>query len=114
MSERCTHASTDTPELRHGVQPALDRAAAQSHLAFATILDRAGAVIAHSRAMTATDLSLALHSAAFAQVRAGVPVSLSDVLFGGDAEGEVVDLVVPVHTAEAQRILVAGLPAARI
>lgn len=91
---------------------ALDRAAAQSHLAFAAILGHTGNVIAHSRTMTAADVSLALRSQAFARVRAGAPVSLSDVLAGGRSGGEIVDLVVPLRTAAGQRVLVAGLPAA--
>ncbi len=89
----------------------LDRAAAQSHLAFATILDRAGTVIAHSRTMTAADLSQALSSPAFARVRTGAPVSLSDVLSGGGRATGVVDLVVRLRTAAGPRILVGGLPA---
>jgi signal transduction histidine kinase len=89
---------------------ALDRAAAQSHLAFVTILDRAGNVVARSRTMTAADLSQALRSPAFAGVRAGAPVSLSDVLSGGARGGGVVDLVVPLQTAAGERILVGGLP----
>jgi signal transduction histidine kinase len=91
--------------------PALDRAAAESRLAFATILDRSGKVIAHSRTMTATDLSQALGSPALSRVRAGAPVSLSDVLSGGRRAGGVVDLVVPLQSAAGPRILVAGLPA---
>ncbi len=90
---------------------ALDRAAAQSHLAFVTILDRAGNAIARSHTTTTADLSLALRSPAFARVHAGAAVSLSDVLPGGSSGGEVVDLVVPLHTAAGTRILVAGLPA---
>ena len=90
---------------------ALDRAAAQSHLAFVTILDRAGNVIAHSRTMTPTDVSQALKSPAFARVHAGAPVSLSDVLSGGAGATAVVDLVVPLQTQAGPRILVAGLPA---
>jgi len=89
----------------------LDRAATQSHLAFATILARNGAVIGHSRTMTAADLSQALTSPAFARVRAGAPVSLSDVLSGGTRGTSVVDLVVPLRTQAGPRILVAGLPA---
>jgi signal transduction histidine kinase len=89
---------------------ALDRAAAQSHLAFVTIVDRAGNVIAHSRAMTPTDVSQALRSPAFARVRAGAPVSLSDVVPGGTGGTAVVDLVVPLQTPAGPRILVAGLP----
>jgi signal transduction histidine kinase len=89
---------------------ALDRAAAQSHLAFVTILDRAGNVVARSRTMTAADLSQVLRSPAFAGVRAGAPVSLSDVLSGGARGGGVVDLVVPLQTAAGERILVGGLP----
>jgi signal transduction histidine kinase len=91
--------------------PALDRAVAESRLAFATILDRSGEVVGHSRTMTATDLSQALASPALSQVRAGAPVSLSDVLSGGRRAGGVVDLVVPLRSAAGPRILVAGLPA---
>jgi signal transduction histidine kinase len=91
--------------------PSLDRAAAESRMAFATILDRTGRVIAHSRTMTATDLSQALASPALSHVRAGAPVSLSDVLPGGGRAGGVVDLVVPLQSAAGPRILVAGLPA---
>jgi signal transduction histidine kinase len=91
--------------------PALDRAVAESRLAFATILDRSGKVVGHSRTMTATDLSQALASPALSQVRAGAPVSLSDVLSGGRRAGGVVDLVVPLRSAAGPRILVAGLPA---
>lgn len=89
----------------------LDRAAAQSHLAFATILARDGQVLAHSRTMTAADLSQALTSPAFARVRAGAPVSLSDVLSGGSRPAPVVDLVVPLQTRAGPRFLVGGLPA---
>jgi signal transduction histidine kinase len=89
----------------------LDRAAAQSHLAFAIILDRTGKVIAHSRTMTATDLSQALGSPAFTRVRAGAPVSLSDALSPGTHATPVVDLVVPLKTQTGPRILVGGLPA---
>ncbi len=89
----------------------LDRAAAQNHLAFATILDRAGTVIAHSRTMTAADLSQALRSPAFARVRAGAPVSLSDVLSGSTRATAVIDLIVPLQTQAGPRILVGGLPA---
>jgi uncharacterized protein YoxC len=88
----------------------LDNAAAQSHLAFAAILNHAGAVIAHSRSTAATDLSQALRSPALARVRAGAPVSLSDVLPGGARGADVVDLVVPLQTQAGPRILVAGLP----
>jgi signal transduction histidine kinase len=91
---------------------ALDRAAAQSHLAFVTILDRAGHVVAQSRTTTPADLSQALRSPAFARVRAGAPVSLSDVVPGHSGGGDTVDLVVPLPTAAGQRILVGGLPAA--
>ncbi|HEX3978646.1 MAG TPA: ATP-binding protein [Solirubrobacteraceae bacterium] len=90
---------------------ALDRAATQSHLAFAMILDRAGTVIAHSRTMSAADLSQALRSPAFARVRTGAPVSLSDVQSGGTGATAVVDLIVPLQTAAGRRILVGGLPA---
>ena len=90
---------------------ALDRAGAQSHLAFVTILDRAGNVVAHSRTMTTTDLSQALKSPAFARVHAGAAVSLSDVLSSGTGTSRVVDLVVPLQTQVGPRILVAGLPA---
>ena len=90
--------------------PALDRADAQSHLAFVALLDRAGNVVAHSRTMTSTDLSQALKSPAFARVHAGAAVSLSDVLSSG-AGGKVVDLAVPLQTQVGPRILVAGLPA---
>ncbi|MGH2896463.1 MAG: sensor histidine kinase [Solirubrobacteraceae bacterium] len=93
---------------------ALDTAAAQSHLAFVTILDRAGAVIAHSRTMAAADLSQALRSPAFARVRAGAPVSLSDVLSGGSRATDVVDLIVPLPTPGGPRILVAGLPTSEL
>jgi signal transduction histidine kinase len=89
----------------------LDRAAAESHLAFATILARNGQVLAHSSTMTASDLSQVLRSPAFARVRAGAPVSLSDVLSGGSRATSVVDLVVPLHTQAGPRILVGGLPA---
>jgi signal transduction histidine kinase len=89
----------------------LGRAAAQSHLAFATILARNGQVLAHSSTMTAGDLSQALASPAFARVRAGAPVSLSDVLSGGSRATSVVDLVVPLQTQVGPRILVGGLPA---
>jgi hypothetical protein len=89
--------------------PALDRAAAQSHLAFATILDESGAVVAKSRTMTGADLSRALLSPAFTRVRAGAPVSLSDVV-PGERGSDVVDLVVPLQTQAGRRILVAGLP----
>ena len=68
---------------------ALDKATAQSHLAFAAILDRAGTVVARSHTTAATDLSQALRSPAFARVRAGAPVSLSDVLSGGDRAPDV-------------------------
>ena len=88
---------------------ALDRAAAQSHLAFATILDGTGLVVAKSRSLTATDLFQALRSPAFARVRAGAPVSLSDAL-PADGGSDVVDLVVPLKTQAGRRILVAGLP----
>jgi signal transduction histidine kinase len=88
---------------------ALDRAAGQSHLTFVTILDRRGTVLGHSRTMTATDLSRALASQAVSRVRAGAPVSLSDVLSRGGSG--VVDLVVPLQAAAGPRILVAGLPA---
>jgi signal transduction histidine kinase len=91
----------------------LDRAGTQSHLAFVTILDRAGHVVAQSHATSATDLSQALASPAFARARAGVPVSLSDVL-AGSSGSEVVDLVVPLHTPAGPRILVAGLPASEL
>ena len=91
----------------------LDRAAAQSHLAFVTILDRDGHVVAQSHTTTAADLSQALRSSAFARARAGVPVSLSDVLSGGSGS-EVVDLVVPLHTAAGPHLLVAGLPASEL
>jgi signal transduction histidine kinase len=90
---------------------ALDRAAAQSHLAFVTILDHAGTVIAHSNTMTATDLSQALASPAFSRVRAGAPVSLSDALSGGTRATPVVDLVLPLQSPAGPRILVGGLPA---
>jgi signal transduction histidine kinase len=88
----------------------LDRTAAQSHLAFATILARNGQVLARSSAMTATDLSQALGSPAFARVRTGAPVSLSDVLSGGSRATSVVDLIVPLQTRAGPRILVGGLP----
>ena len=93
---------------------ALDRAAAESHLAFATIVDRAGAVVARSRTTAATDLSQALRSPAFARVRTGAPVSLSDVLPGGSRGANVVDVVVPLQTQAGPRILVAGLPATEL
>src|SRR6201996_5920909 len=90
---------------------ALDRAAAQSHLAFVTILDRAGTVIAHSNTMTAADLEQALASPAFTRVRAGAPVSLSDALSGGTRATPVVDLVLPLQSPAGPRILIGGLPA---
>jgi signal transduction histidine kinase len=92
----------------------LDTAAAQSHLAFATILDRDGTVVARSRSTAAADLSQALRSPAFARVRAGAPVSLSDALSGANRATDVVDLVVPLQTQEGPRILVAGLPTAAL
>jgi signal transduction histidine kinase len=91
--------------------PALDHAAAASHLAFVAVLDHAGGVVAQSHTMTADDLSQGLRSPAFARVRAGAPVSLSDVLSSGSTGSEVVDLVVPLRTSAGPRILMAGLPA---
>jgi signal transduction histidine kinase len=89
---------------------ALDGAVAQGHLAFAAILDRSGRLLAHSRSMTDTDLSLARSSEAFTQVRRGAPVSLSDIVSGGNRPTGVVDLIVPVQTPAGSRIVVGGLP----
>jgi signal transduction histidine kinase len=86
----------------------LDQAVKQGQLGFAVVLTPDGRVIADSRSMTAADLSQALASPAFARVRSGAPVSLSDVQSGG---GGVVDLVVPLRTPAGPRVLVGGLPA---
>ena len=61
--------------------------------------------------LAAAVCSAALASPAFARVRAGAPVSLSDVLSGGSRATSVVDLVVPLQTQAGPRILVGGLPA---
>jgi signal transduction histidine kinase len=90
---------------------ALDQAVAQSHLTFAVILDRNGRVIARSKTLTASDLSRAISSRAF-QVRAGAPVSVTDVLPSGNGGPGVVDLVVPLQVQGQQRTLVGGLPTA--
>ena len=92
----------------------LDKAAAQSHLAFAAIVNSAGTVVAHSRTTASSDVSRALSSPALASVRAGAPVALSDVLSAGPSGTAVVDLVVPLKTQAGPRILVAGLPATEL
>jgi signal transduction histidine kinase len=86
----------------------LDQAVKQSQLAFAVVLTPDGRVIADSHSMTAADLSQALASPAFARVRSGAAVSLSDVQPG---DGDVVDLVVTLRTPAGPRVLVSGLPA---
>jgi len=88
----------------------LDQAVAQGHLAFAAILDRTGRMLARSHSLTDTDLTQALSSQAYAQVRGGAPVSLSDIIGGSGNPAGVVDLIVPVQTSSGPRIVIGGLP----
>jgi signal transduction histidine kinase len=93
----------------------LDHVVAQSHLAYALLLDQRAHVLASSRSITPAARAQVLGAPATRHALAGAPDSLSDVLPGAGAAGSagaVIDLAVSVHTAAGRRVVVLGVPSA--
>jgi signal transduction histidine kinase len=89
---------------------AMDRAAAQGHLAYAALLDARGQAIASSRGLTPAFRAQLASSPAVRDAIGGAPVSLSDVHATPAGGDRAVDLVVPLDTASGRRFLVSGVP----
>jgi signal transduction histidine kinase len=88
----------------------MDKAALSSHLAYATLFDEHGDVVASSHGFSTTQRAQVLASSALQSVVGGAPVALSDVHPGGTDGAGVIDLAVGLNTASGRRILVSGAP----
>lgn len=95
-------------------QKLMDQAVSQQHLAYATLLDAKGDVIAQSSTLTAQQRRVMLSAASLKPVLGGAPVTLSDVHPGGPDGNGIIDLAVSFATAQGRRVLVTGLPSASL
>lgn len=115
LTQAVLASAAATPEqIRHYGSPTvsgrlMDETAAESHDAYAVLLDQQGRIVAASQTFTPSDHAEVI-SSVLKPALAGAAVSLSDVLPGG-AGGGVIAFAVSLRTAAGPRVLVSGIPA---